>query len=232
MPIEKIAQKKAYMQIVEQLKQMITTGEYKPGDRLPPERELSLKFGVSRPTVREALSAMEILDIIDIQVGSGAYVRKIPGRQTEGLLLDMHSEFSPTELLEARLPVEGAMAALAAIKATPEAIAEMKIIYAELVKDVQNNNYQPEKDHQLHLKIAESTKNAHFVEIINYFNQQMENKLWKAFSEQIPYRKDRLIHNHLEIIRAIEERDPDKARAMMEMHINIGLKTYFFNDDN
>ncbi|MDD3998470.1 MAG: FCD domain-containing protein, partial [Sphaerochaetaceae bacterium] len=113
-----------------------------------------------------------------------------------------------------------------------DAISEMKKIYFELVKDVRENNYQPDKDRMLHLKIAESTKNIHFIEIIKYFNHQMDNKIWQNFSEQIPNRTERMISNHWNIIKAIEDRDPDKARAMMEMHINIGLKTYFFNDND
>jgi len=229
MPNEKSDSKKTCVKIMDQLKELISNGTYTIGKRLPPERELASMYGVSRPTIREALSALEVLGILDIQIGSGAYVKSVSGHTT--IESEADGYFSPTELLEARLPVEGAMAALAAIKASNTAISEMKEIYAQLVQDVNEENYQPEKDRLLHLKIAESTKNIHFVEIIKYFNKQMDNDIWRKFSEQIPQRTERLINNHLSIIQAIEDRDPDKARAMMEMHINIGLKTYFFNDE-
>ena len=229
MPIEKIMPKKTYLKIVDQIKEMINSGEYGIGNRLPPERELANKFGVSRPTVREALSALEILGIIDIQVGSGGYVKAIPERQISTNQLQV--DFSPTELLEARLPVEGAMAALAAIKASGDAISEMKKIYFELVKDVRENNYQPDKDRMLHLKIAESTKNIHFIEIIKYFNHQMDNKIWQNFSEQIPNRTERMISNHWNIIKAIEDRDPDKKlRHDGNAHKYRVLKLFFRHD--
>jgi DNA-binding FadR family transcriptional regulator len=230
LPIERITHIKAYAKIVSQIKELINRGEYKIGEKLPPERELSAQFGVARPTVREALSALEILGIIEIQVGSGAYVRWVPDRDISTSFAELQKESSPIELLEARIPIEGVIAAQAAIKAPIEAIENLNQLSMEMEKDFSDGDYQIEKDRLFHLKIAEATGNMHFVEILKYFNTQMAQKIWVKYSEknrEIPGRIERYIKNHRSILEAIEERDPERAQAMMEMHIKTGLKNFY-----
>ena len=120
MPIETIVPRRLYRQVAEQLRQLFDSGEFAVGDRLPPERELAERMGISRPTIREALIALEVEGRVRIRVGSGIYVTE-PSR----LPTNPTTDEGPFELLRAREFVEGAVAEEAARLATPDDIAAL-----------------------------------------------------------------------------------------------------------
>src|SRR5918995_2978623 len=112
MPIQAVEPRRLYRQVADQLRQLIETGEFAIGDRLPAERELADQLGISRPTVREALIALEVEGRIRIRVGSGIYVTE-PPRAASALAAE--TDEGPFELLRAREFIEGAIAAEAAL---------------------------------------------------------------------------------------------------------------------
>src|SRR5271163_2662901 len=114
MPIQVIEPRRLYLQIADQIRSLITAGEFSPGSRLPAERELAKRFGVSRPSMREALIALEVEGYVDVRPGSGIVVRT-----PSSVALDGSGEEGPLEVLRARMLIEGEIAA--------EAAKEMKV---------------------------------------------------------------------------------------------------------
>src|SRR5687768_10108718 len=132
MPLQALEPQRLYRQIAEQLRSLITGGEFPPGSRLPAERDLAKQLGVSRPSVREALIALEVEGWVEVRTGSGVYVLDRTGRPNGNPKIPA-TEWGPLELIRARRVVEGEIAFLAAghakrkdVKAIREAIAAMR----------------------------------------------------------------------------------------------------------
>src|ERR1700730_9738812 len=123
MPIQVIEPRRLYLQIADQLRSLIAAGEFPPGSRLPAERELAKRFGVSRPTLREALIALEVEGYVDVRPGSGIVVTTQKGTEPDG-----YGEEGPLEILRARILIEGEVAAEAAEIMKPQDIAALEQI--------------------------------------------------------------------------------------------------------
>src|SRR5262249_12450769 len=138
MEIEPVKSTRIYEEIVRQVKQLITDGKLKSGDRLPPERDLAEKFMVSRTSVREALRALQSRGLVGIRAGEGALIRDISVDaliEPLALVILPHRE-AVGELFEARRLLEPAIAALAARRATRDELNEMERILEEQAKEV------------------------------------------------------------------------------------------------
>ena len=116
MPLQSIETRRLYQQIAQQLQQLILAGEFAPGSRLPAERELATQLGVSRPSVREALIALEVEGWVEVRTGSGVYVLERSARTGERLPVNA---WGPLEVIRARRVIEGEIAALALVTAKP-----------------------------------------------------------------------------------------------------------------
>ena len=139
MPFQAVATQRLYEQVAGQVTELVARGEFKPGDRLPPERDLAKVLGVSRPTVREAMIALEIAGLVEVRVGAGAFVTDkakqnggANGRLFEGV------GSSPLELIAARRTIEPEVAALAAQLATA---AEITAIAETIFDDRRRAGY-------------------------------------------------------------------------------------------
>src|SRR5256885_14573115 len=134
-----------YEEIVRQVKQLLAEGRLKSGDQLPPERDLAEKFVVSRPSVREALRALESLGFVEIRPGEGTFVREMSVDSLVGpLALVMTAQREAIgELFEARRVLEPAIASLAASRATPEEIQEMKRILDDQAREIGGGKTRP-----------------------------------------------------------------------------------------
>ncbi|SFG08212.1 transcriptional regulator, GntR family [Novosphingobium sp. CF614] len=221
-------QDRLYQDLVRDLRQELASGLYPVGARLPAERELAARFGVSRPTVREALIALEVQGLIEVRVGSGAHVRKLPGAG-EGSAAEGFN-VSGFELSEARLLFESEAAALAATQATEEDLAEI----ARLVEEIARENADPDgterADRQFHVAIARATRNAAIYDVIE--------RLWdlRAASPEaaLLHAKARsanikpVVVEHAAILDALRRRDPDGARAAMRAHLTQVIDSLLF----
>ena len=147
-----------YRQIADQIARLIERGEYKPGERLPPERDLAKQLGVSRPSVREALIALEVEGYVDVRVGSGVYVRGPAGRARKRARLAADS--GPFELINARWLIESECAALAAKNATPAQIKRDREALDAMNRDRKRNVMPLDADRLFHLRIAEAGGNS------------------------------------------------------------------------
>ena len=158
MPIQAVEPQRLYRRIAEQIARLIKRGEYKPGDRLPPERDLASMLKVSRPSVREALIALEVEGYVDVRVGSGVYVARPGG--SRGKAVRLAADSGPFELISARRLLESECAALAAKNASPAQIKRMRAALGAMIRDRKRNVMPLENDRRFHLEMAEAGGNS------------------------------------------------------------------------
>ena len=133
MPLHTIEPRRLYRQIAEQLRALIASGEFALGSRLPPERDLAAQLGVSRPSVREALIALEVQGLVEVRMGSGIYVTALaPAAQGR----DVDSALGPFEIIRARQLIESELAALAARQKPAAALKRMRAAVKLMEDDI------------------------------------------------------------------------------------------------
>lgn len=215
-----------YKDIASMLMQDLASGKYPVGAKLPAERELSTIYDVSRPVVREAIIALEVQGLIEVKIGSGAYVRALPGGDKDLAGFNI----SAIELTEARLLIEGECAALAASQVTDEELERLE----QLVRQIAEENLDPagtvSADHAFHLAIAAATRNNALVEAVE--------RLWElrqvSPEAALLHEKARtanikpVVDEHRAILDALQARDPAKARSAMRTHLSQVLESLLF----
>jgi GntR family transcriptional repressor for pyruvate dehydrogenase complex len=220
----KVKTKKVYMKIVEQVRDLIKEGRLKPGDKLPPEQVLAEEFGASRPSVREALSALEILGITESRGGKGNFIKdNLSFPLYEQKFRELEEEESPFELLEARKVLETEIVGLAAKNATEEEIATIQGSLNKMKDAMTNIPEIMEFDREFHINIAKAAHNSLLFSMMIYLTDLLKEKLWinlKEKSWSIPGRPQKYFEEHNEILSAIKNKDNKKARQKMYDHLN------------
>jgi len=215
-PLQQVEPRRLYRQIAEQITGLIASGEFPPGSRLPAERELAAKLGVSRASVREAIISLEIGGLVDVRVGTGIFVvaRQIA---TE---VGADTGPGPFELLNARKIVEGEIAAIAATEASDADIAALRQSVERMSLHVHDFTLREESDRDFHLRLAEATGNGslHLV-VEGLWDQRAE--LWGRMQHHFhtPELAQQTLRDHAAIVRAVAARDADAARAAMHRHL-------------
>ena len=219
----KIKTKKVYMKIVEQVRDLIKDGRLKPGDKLPPEQILAEKFGTSRPSVREALSALEILGITESRGGKGNFIKDdLNTPLYEQKYRELEEEESPFELLEARKAVETEIVGLTAKKATRKEIAAIQESLDKMKGAITDIPKIMEFDREFHINIARAAHNTLLFSMMTYLVDLLKEKLWinlKEKSWSIPGRPQKYFEEHTEIFSAIKNKDSKGARKRMYDHL-------------
>lgn len=192
--------------------------EYAVGARLPAERVLAQSFGVSRPTIREALLSLQMAGVVQIRTNSGAYVlsrREVTEmRGLEG--------FGPFENLHARQLVEPQIAALAAQGATAHQLAGLAETLAAMRLEHAGGREADAPDHRFHLLLAESTGNGVLVGICDsLWRGQIESRIWQEIHTHMPMERHRptWLADHERIFRAVEGRNARAASGAMARHL-------------
>ena len=237
MPIEIIETRRLYRQIVDQIIRLIESGEYAPGSKLPPERALAAQLQVSRPSVREALIALEVEGWVDIRGGTGIFV--LPRKDSESRKTSAADEepppplpaVGPIELLDARDLVEPDVAALAARNATAAVVATLSDILGDMVCCASDDPRHMMHDHRFHATLAAATGNAALY--------QLTETLWAMRLAPLYVQLQNHFHNeavwqqaileHREIFDAVRKRDAKEARIAMRRHILHARKRYVSN---
>ena len=157
MLLKAVQSQRRFEQVAEQISKLIKKGKLNPGERLPPERELAKQLEVSRPTVREAMIALEISGMVEIRVGSGIYVMDTssPDLKLRNNTIDIGT--GPLELIEARKEIEGANAALAAQRIGTDCLEQLEQAIEKMVHD---NMTGADGDREFHLLVAKATGNS------------------------------------------------------------------------
>ena len=212
---------KKYELVVNAIRGAISRGELAYGDPLPPERVLIDEFGVSRSSLREAFSVLELLGLIESAPGRGRFVRSphaFPGTSKMPL-----EGASILDLMEARRILDPAIAAEAARKASPGDMTKIRRVLSDTMGNLDDITRRAQSDFDFHLAMAESTRNFVFVNIV-----RMEFNLIMAIHEQIYSVLDdkaEFAEEHEELYEAITMRDTDRASAAAANHIDRIYKT-------
>ena len=217
MPLQLVEPKRLYRQIADQLAQLISSGEFPAGARLPAERELAASLGVSRASVREAIISLEMSGLVEVRVGTGIFVSSPPEGATR---LGGDAGPGPFELLAARKLVEGEIAALAAKNATPADAAALRRSVERLEAKVTDFSAREAEDRDFHVLLAKATGNGSLELVVEgLWNQRAE--LWGRLQQHFHTAKlaERTIRDHAAIAGAVADRDSDAARAAMHRHL-------------
>jgi GntR family transcriptional regulator, transcriptional repressor for pyruvate dehydrogenase complex len=224
MPIQSIEPRRLYRQIADQIRALVRSGEFPPGSRLPPERDLARQLGVSRPSVREALIALEVEGLVDVRIGSGIYVLN-GSRAGAG---EVEAAAGPFELLRARWVIEGECAALAAKfakKAHIVAIGEA----LEMMQEEHRAGKQPlSGDRMFHLRVAEATGNGALVQVVRMLWDERTGPLYQQLEHHYdaPELWEAALAEHGALLKAIAAHDQSGARVAMQRHLNQAQKRF------
>lgn len=239
---ERLHSQKNYMQIARQIRDLIRDGTLKVGEKLPPERALVEQFGASRASVREALSALEMLGLIECRSGQGNYIKadgsngSIDGEMLKALLRD-HDAY---EIFEARLEIEPNMAALAAERATPEELEKLRSAVADLrilgdailsggFQDATVDQYM-ETDRRYHLEIGRAAHNNVLFTVFSGVNLMTKETHWKAMKSKGLSNEANVrayAAEHEAILSAIENKDSKAAWKESKRHLTMLKKSLF-----
>ncbi len=206
--------KRLYLYAVEKIQEMIVSGQSAPGSRLPPERTLADTFGVSRPTIREAIIALEAKGLVYVKTGSGVYVCE--NRPASNGLCD---NVSPFEVVEARVLIEGEAAALAAAMISDEQIIALQEALEQMKKEDASST---EADRMFHSIISDATQNRAFSSIIQglWDAQEGLDHIRQAHQAVCMQNREVRLSEHEAICTALSNRDPQAARLAMRQHFS------------
>lgn len=224
--LEPIRPKKISEEIVKQIKQLISSGELKPGDRIPSERELATMLGVSRPSVREAIMVLEAMGFLESRQGGGTYVKAL----TEGSIMNPLAklvEKKDPELLrslaEVRMGLESWSAYLAAQRATEADVEEMRRLYQIMQVEAEKGGWSPDVDAEFHYAITAASHNSLQMHVLDSIHSLFHATIQVALMEfyQQEGHVQLLLAHHYDIMEAIAAHDPELARKKMMEHLGM-----------
>ncbi len=216
--LRQVETKRLYQHIADQIRSLIQSGGFPAGGRLPPERDLAQQLGVSRPSLREALIALEIAGAVEIRKGSGVYVCKLPERPSAAIAAMGES---PSELMQARAAIEGAVIVLAAAHITAPYLAQLRETIDAMRALVKAGRSPLEYDRAFHLCIAEMSGNSVLVRLVGELFDERHSPIssrLSGYSETIQTWGVAL-EEHEAVYRALEARDPLAAQSAIRTHL-------------
>ena len=227
MPLQLLEPKRLYRQIAEQLRALMEAGEFAIGQRLPAERDLAAQLGVSRPSVREALIALEVEGWVEVRGGSGVYVL----RDTAPPMADSkeaYDEWGPLQLIMARGLIEGEAAAMAAQHANKEQIARMSDALAQMKQALKNNKDPLAGDELFHRAIAQACGNDVLRDTVSRYWQARRSPLYLRLADYFerPASWRAVLIEHNAVFKAIKNRDSGAAREAMQSHMTKALTRF------
>jgi GntR family transcriptional repressor for pyruvate dehydrogenase complex len=215
MPIQAVEPRRLYLQIADQVRSLIAAGEFSPGSRLPAERELAKQFGVTRPSMREALIALEVEGYVEVRPGSG-----IMATTPNGGAPDCSDDQGPLEVLRVRSLIEGAIAAEVALDMEQQDIAALEQILLAMKADTTTPS-RLAADRQFHLYIATKLENKVLLRLIMGLIDQGERPWARQFAIHFDNAEtwNAVLAEHQDIVTALAARDPEQAREAMRNHL-------------
>lgn len=232
MPLHTVAPQRLYRQIAEQLRLLMVSGEFALGSRLPAERDLAVQLGVSRPSVREALIALEVEGMIEVRTGSGIYVQRTQAASKPAALArndaNTPTDWGPLEVMSARLLIEAEVAALAATHAQKADLKAIKNALQQMKQEAAHNAVPREGDEAFHAAIAKACGNSVLLDTVQRFWQARNGPLFERLGDYFehPESWQAAIAEHQLVLQAIEAHDAGAARKAMQKHLKQAHKRY------
>ncbi|NUR91315.1 MAG: FadR family transcriptional regulator [Nonomuraea sp.] len=210
---------------IEHIKTMIASGDFPAGTKLPTERDLSVRLGVSRNTLREAIRALTLAGILEARQGDGTYVTRLSPAMlldTFAMLVELSPEATVLDLLEVRRTLESVAAAQAAARITDRQLGELAACLEEMRHDPQSGDGSVDEvvraDARFHAIVAEAAGNPVLAALIEALSTRtLRARIWRGRVD--PGVFDRAIHEHEAIYEALRERDPALAAAVAASHV-------------
>ena len=214
-----IEQKKVSAQIIDQVKTLIATGRLKPGDALPPERELMKVFNVSRPTLREALNALSTMGFVRMAQRQRTRVRSlVPSNIAEPLHRLLKEDMSTSlELIESRTIIEKGNCRLAAKRATEADIARLERNLESMRSKIESNQSVTDDDAEFHIAIAEASHNKIQTHLMFSIYDLLKEKVGLCY---VNHEAVEILKQHQAIVEAIKSRDDQLAPLRMTEHLD------------
>jgi GntR family transcriptional regulator, transcriptional repressor for pyruvate dehydrogenase complex len=219
MPIQSIEPRRLYRQIADQLRELIRSGEFGVGSKLPSERDLAEQLGVSRPSVREALIALEVEGLVEIRSGSGVHVlAREPKRAADNAGA---AAFGLFEIFRARQLVEGELAAIVAGKTTPALLKNLRAALAQMEAEIADGAMPIHGDRLFHTLIAEAADNGPLLRTVINLYDLRNNPLFEQFGHHFENASSwrKAVTEHKGVVKALAAHDPAAARAAMHHHL-------------
>lgn len=217
------AEPRLYRVVSNRIEDLIREENIQPGERLPSERDLSTKLGVSRTSLREALIALELGGIVEVHGGSGVYVSEPAPAHKNGPAAGP----GPFEVLAARRMIEVEVAALAAKNATAAGIDAILVAVEQMEQDYQDRDANETADRNFHLAIARASGNSALVGVVEYLWNQ-RGTLWHKLKEhfQTEELRQQTLLDHRNILSAIAAHDAAGAKQAMRAHLDRVTRTF------
>lgn len=220
-----IQAQRVYMQIVNQIIDLVRKGEFPDGAQLPPERNLAEQLGVSRASLREALSALQIIGLVKTKPGQGTFIcaRKVPSLLQLDTSWLYEEEESPFAILQARKTVEPHIAALAARQRSDAVLKRLGQILDSVEVDLSDRNIFSEGDRKFHKAISEATENPVLMSMMSIVYELMGHRLWLTLVTESflthPGWPQKGTAQHRRIYEAIRAQNEKAAAARMREHL-------------
>ncbi len=211
---------------IEKIKQMIISGRVRPGEKLPREAVLAAELGLSRNSLREAVKALSLINVLDVRQGDGTYATSLaPSLLLDALsfIVDFHRDDTVLEFLEVRRILEPAATALAALRMPDEDLPELERILDSVKVDSPIDDFVA-ADLEFHKKIAIGSGNSVLASLVDNMSMPTARaRVWRGMTQ--PHALERTLGEHRTIYQAIMNRDPDLARSWATVHIS-GIESW------
>jgi len=224
--VRPVESRRLYQQIAEQIRELIQAGVFEVGGRLPAERDLAQQLGVSRPSLREALIALDVEGNVEIRSGSGVYICEQPEAAAPRAMPALGE--SPHELMQARTALEGAVAVIACSQGSDEQLKRLREVLKKMQSETARKKPPVDIDRQFHMTLAEMTGNSVMVRLVANLFDERHSPIFAKIT--LRYENSRTwnaaLREHEAIVRAIEARDPLAAQAAVVTHLKASEKRW------
>ncbi|NUP59563.1 MAG: FadR family transcriptional regulator [Pseudarthrobacter sp.] len=216
--LERVTRPRLYEQLVEQILAYIESAQLKPGDLLPAERDLAERLGVSRATLAQALVALEVLGVIDVQHGTGAVLARRPSVASVIKGLREHRSRLP-EIVEARSTLEGKLAALAAVRRTDADLKAIDNALDVMAGEISDGDRGAQGDELFHQAITAAAHSPVLAQLMAFIAEMILETRTESLGQ--PGRPEQSLASHRKIAEAIRGQDADGAAKAMLAHIEL-----------
>jgi GntR family transcriptional repressor for pyruvate dehydrogenase complex len=215
-PLRPLSRSPLYVQLIERLVEYIDAAGLQPGDRLPPERSLAESLGVSRVSLRQAVTALEVQHILEVRHGGGTFLIRHP-RDAAGQLEQRRRRIP--DVLETREALETKLAELAALRRTDDDLDQMERALQAMEQAIERGENGAKEDALFHGAIAGAARNGLLADLMKHIDPQVTETRLESLSQ--PGRPPKSLRAHRRIAEAIRAGDPKRAAAAMRAHLKV-----------